>query len=337
MIWTIFSDDSNLLIETNFADGVFKQEKPTLRVTSKGNREVLLLIDGTLVASYIPDAEKVVFIDLTDYFSTINIGVGGVGVIQLATPITSPILLIYDVKGLRNPQYMEIPVSFNDVFNDILSIIPPKKWLDPLFSLNDKVELYRKTESLPNATVLQLAYIKTSPYSVTEIPIEYGVVGSYDIPSSVLRNDIGLQLINGGDFVSERIFKRRPLLCGRRYAAVEWQSRSGVIKRHTWEVRDIKDTTYNAVELQTRFNGYRENKGYEKTSVLHLDGLTRYDYWYYSDIITSSDVRVAMNEVGADFGEDTRVQVLTKSAEQPNANGLYELNVEIKYKRYDRV
>lgn len=336
MIWTVIADTSTLLVESNFADGVFKQEHPTLRITSKANREILLLVEDEIVAGYDPDENKMVYIDLTDFFETKEIGNLG-SLIKVATPISSGASINYEVKGLRNPQYMEIPVSLTDVFNDILSIILPKKWLDPLFGLNDKVELYRKTESLQNATILQLAYIKTSPYGVTETPIEYGVVGSYDIPSDILRNDIGLQLINDGDLVAERIFKRCSLLCRRNYAAVEWQSRSGVTKRHTWEVRNIKDTTYNAVELQTRFNGYRENKGYEEAIVLHLDGLTRYDYWYYSDIITSSDVRVAINEVDADFGEDTRVQVLTKSAEQPNANGLYELNIEIKYKRYGRV
>lgn len=336
MIWTVIADNNLILVESNFADGVFKQEHSTLRVTSKANREILLLVENEVVSAYDPDENKLVYIDLTDFFATKEIGNLG-GLIKVATPIGGTTKINYEVKGLRNPQYMEIPVSLNDVLNDMLSIIPPKKWLEPLFGLNDKVELYRKTESLPNATVLQLAYIRTSPYGVTEMPIEYNVVGSYDVPSSILRNDIGLQLLNNGDFVAERIFKRCPLLCKRSYAAVEWQSRSGVIKRHTWEVRNIKDTIYNAVELQTRFNSYRENKGYEETIVLHLDGLTRYDYWYYSDIITSSDVRVAMNEVDADFGEDTRVQVLTKSAEQPNANRLYELNIEIKYKRYGRV
>jgi hypothetical protein len=160
---------------------------------------------------------------------------------------------------------------------------------------------------------------------------------SIEIPTNIYTNSVDLQLKRGNYIIEQKIFARQSLLCNRRYASVEWQGRSGMIKRHTWEVRDMKDSAYEQVELADRFNSYRENKGYEETIVLHLDGLTRYDYWYYSDIITSSDVRVALNEVEADFGEDTRVQVLTKSAEQPNANGLYELNVEIKYKRYDRV
>lgn len=329
MIWTIFSDDSNLQIETNFADGVFKQEKPTLRVTSKRNLDVLLLIDGTLVASYIPDADKVVFIDLTDYFSTINIGGGGVGVIQLATPVTSRVSLVYDVKGLRNPQYMEIPPAIGGQLSNELSIAPPARWLVPLFGLNDRVELYRFSDS---ENVVRFSLSSLSGRSTDLTPQD---LYSIDVPSVVHFTFVSLLL--GNILIERKRYYRQPLLCNRHYAAVEWVGRTGMVKRHTWEVRDIKDKVMDKVELMTRFNGYREAKGYETTIVLHLDNLTQYDYWYYSDIITSNDVRVALNEVDADFGEETRVRVLSSSNSQPNASGAYELNVEINFRRYGRV
>ena len=105
-------------------------------------------------------------------------------------------------------------------------------------------------------------------------------------------------------------------------------------KRHTWEVVQVSDSTNNSTEYQSVL-GYDVRKGYEQSITLRLQGLTRYDYWYYSDIITSNDVRVAISEHDADFGDETRVNVVTKKVVQPDANGQYTLSVELKYKRYD--
>jgi hypothetical protein len=105
----------------------------------------------------------------------------------------------------------------------------------------------------------------------------------------------------------------------------------------TFEVVDVKQTQENIVELSSRFNSFDVRKGYVQSLTLRLSGLNRYDYWYYSDIITSNDVRIAVNEIDANFGEETRVDVTTKSVTIPNSNGLYTLELEIKYKRYDRV
>jgi hypothetical protein len=53
--------------------------------------------------------------------------------------------------------------------------------------------------------------------------------------------------------------------------------------------------------------------------------------------LTSNDVRVAVNEADADFGDDTRVQILTDGLTQKNADGFYSLDIEVRYKKYDRV
>jgi hypothetical protein len=338
MIWTIISDDANLKIESNFADGVFQQEHPTLKVTSKNSIDVLLIIGSAVVADYIPDANNMVYIDLTDYFSTIPIGIGAINELKVATPISQAVSISYDVKGLRNPQHMSVPQLFSGLISESASIVFPTKWLMPLFGLNDRVELYRNAEVLPNnADRLALYFTTSYPYVNREDDLQYGLVGSYEIPTDLAESKIGLKLYCNFNVLENRFVIRQSLMNCKQYASVEWLSRTGAKKRHTWEVRDVKDKVFNAVDFVTRFNGYKVNKGYEQTIVLHLDNLTRYDYWYYSDLITSSDVRVALNEVDADFDDSTLVEVQSNSVEVPNANGMYELNVEIKYKRYDRV
>lgn len=332
MIWTVIQDGSALKVETNFADGVYQQERSIIRVTCKTDNVAKLIVDTIPIGSYIKDSNNIVYIDLTDYFSTLAFGDSGQINISTTT-FTSGYDIDYFVVALRNPLYMEIPPAFigSLLISQVISISLPNVWYEPLFGLNDSVEMYRYAEMLPTGWSLIRLKNDSVTYNINPLTIR-----SYDIPSGdgsaelvfVDRNRIETLI---------RLYTRKTLLCDRRYAAVEWISRSGVVKRHTWEVRDIKDSAINGIELQSRFNAYREAKGYEKTIVLHLDGLTRYDYWYYSDIITSSDVRVALNEVDSDFGDETRVQVVTKSAEQPNANGLYSLDVEVKYRHYDRI
>ena len=123
-------------------------------------------------------------------------------------------------------------------------------------------------------------------------------------------------------------------LCGRTYAAVEWISRAGKKKRHTLEVTRVTYSTDGATEFQSAL-GFDVMKGQAVGFTLRLQGLTRYDYWYYCDIITSNDVRVALAEADADFCDETRVQVVTSKAVVPDGAGAYDLEIEVKYKRYD--
>jgi hypothetical protein len=132
-------------------------------------------------------------------------------------------------------------------------------------------------------------------------------------------------------------YKRAEHVCGRTYASVEWISRTGALKRHTWEVVKVTDNTNGATEFLTADNSYHIMKGIEQGLTLRLDGLSRYDYWYYSDIVTSSDVRVAVQEIDADFGDETRVAVTTDSVEQPDTSDFFTLEITIKYRRYDEI
>lgn len=136
------------------------------------------------------------------------------------------------------------------------------------------------------------------------------------------------------DIAHVQRYTRSSLLCGRTYAAVEWLSRAGMKKRHTLEVVRVTYSTNGATEFQSAL-GFDVTKGQAVGLTLRLQGLTRYDYWYYSDIITSNDVRVAVAEIDADFGDETRVQIVTSKVVVPDSAGAYDLEIDVKYKRYD--
>ena len=114
---------------------------------------------------------------------------------------------------------------------------------------------------------------------------------------------------------------------------VQWRSFTGATRRHAFEV--IKETieTTDAVQLQTMTDGYEEMKGRRDGFAIRIDGLDRYDMWYYGDIVTSGDVQVSFDN-GTTW---ERVQVTTKNIELPNSDdGAFGvLEIAVNYKHYD--
>lgn len=309
MIWTVIEDTTVLRVRTNFNYNVYLQEQPTIEVLSKSNREVLVFLDDDIV-EYIPDENKIVYINITDYAS-----VFGSGTIGIATPISSRIDVTYRVIGMVSPDNMIIP-RINNI-QDFVPIIQPSKMYELPFGLYGSVSVWNNGQS--NDVYYGAFQQETLPLSV-------------GLTNLAMRN--GLFLLKGDIRYRTAL---RPMACGRTYAAVQWATRWGGLNVMTFEVVDVKRTQENIVELYSRFNGFDVRKGYLQSFTLRLSGLNKYDYWYYSDIITSNDVRVAVNEIDANFGEETRVYVTTQSVTIPNSNGLYSLELEIKYKRYDEV
>lgn len=140
----------------------------------------------------------------------------------------------------------------------------------------------------------------------------------------------------------------RPIECGKHYVIVRWRAKSGVYKCSVWELRNCQDTVTETVSIATigrpayvaNTHPVDERKGYETHAVLYLDRLTDYDAWYYSDIVTSDDVRVYASKcakVGVYDDTEIRVSVVTNSVEVPNGNAEapYALSVEIVLNIYD--
>lgn len=80
--------------------------------------------------------------------------------------------------------------------------------------------------------------------------------------------------------------------CGKTYAEVAWESRTGEGKTHYFEVSAIKVSKENDTELQdydvTGVYGYRVQCGETLSATLRLPNVSAYDIWYYSDILKSN-------------------------------------------------
>lgn len=126
----------------------------------------------------------------------------------------------------------------------------------------------------------------------------------------------------------------RKLECGARYAAVRWVSFTGQTRVHTFAVRDLTQTADEVIKLETLDGSYNQIKGRTDGFKLYLDDLDAYDYWYYSDIITSSKV-----EVSLDGQTWSQVEVTTKSVTIPNTSEgkTNKLEIAVNWRTYDAV
>lgn len=322
MIWNE-QNSGNLSVEYNFGDGIWTQQKNVLRVSVLGasaSVRVSVEIDDADYVEFLTDNNGHVLVDLSDVIRSKS---QGETISILVEYLSDSVGISASVLGLIDPLGMIIPQSTSNAeLAEVAVIAPPHKWLQPLFGLSDSVEFY----ITPQAQSVEFRYSIGVLGNVIE-PLEEGLQ-VLQIPTDA----IGISLRD--DIAHVQRYTRSELLCGRTYAAVEWISRAGMKKRHTLEVVRVTYSTDGATEFQSVL-GFDLTKGHAVGFTLRLQGLTRYDYWYYSDIITSNDVRIAVAEIDADFGDETRVQVVTSKAVVPDSAGAYDLEIEVKYKRYD--
>lgn len=140
-----------------------------------------------------------------------------------------------------------------------------------------------------------------------------------------------IDIPNGADSVeflhiTDMLFRYplKELECGKRYAEVEWVSFTGQIRRHVFEVVKLTEETTNEVSLETITNEYDVRKDLRVSFSLRLEDLSAYDYWYYSDLITSSSVKVSLS--GTNYRQ---VQVTAKKSTTPETSVGKPLNLEI--------
>lgn len=140
-------------------------------------------------------------------------------------------------------------------------------------------------------------------------------------------------------------FELAPTECGVRYAMIKWRSSVGPYKMHNFVIKSQKTETQDDYSLLMMDNSYNQIKGSEESLIFSIDELNTYDLWYYSDILTSSEVSLLAHD-GKFIGSVShgqreggiRLEITTKSVTIPSgdrADG--KLEFEAKIKRYDAV
>lgn len=244
-----------------------------------------------------------VCIDLTDYVRTYP----SVSSIYLMEDGLSACTLSVSVKGLINPANVIIPYHPLKAYGAV--IVPPTKMICAL-----------------DQSIIECAelYTTSGTWSVTGYAAK-------SISGRSIGNIDGAFTLSDGTHSRKYVPRKRH--CDAEYAFVKWISFTGIERIHIFEVVKTKTEAADAFSLMPIDNEYIEIKGRKDGLTLRLDGLCAYDLWYYSDVITSSNVQVSMNGTSWD-----RVQVTTKSVTQPDGEGGNgKLEIAINWKRYDAV
>lgn len=276
------------------------------------------------LATYICDENNSVTIDLTDYIRTFpnaeNLYFGG-------SNFESPVSIDYHIMGLIDPAKMIIPPHDGDELGAL--IVPPRRVL----------YLYTPIS------------INTIFYADDITGWTYAGLDSSDW--GVVQNRL-YSMIDGIKFRKNGEVFRFPVEefdeCNR-YAILRWMSSVGktqievMKKTHIFFISEQKITSADDYSLDMFDNAFNATKGREETLTLYLDKLDAYDLWYYSDILTSSDVQLLWtdghdwrNIIAGVSDDGIQVEVTTKNVTIPSgekADGKIEF--EIKVKRYDAV
>lgn len=260
------------------------------------------------VARYTPDANGEVLIDVTDFVRAYPER----NILKFQTGQTVR-TVYFNVAGRINPAGVLIPRHALLEADDPALIVPPQKML-----LNVQDSTFVMAEFYaPRANEWDVDGFAQWDNTMRNLT-------NFNTAGFTLKSDNASE-----DFRPELADTCKPL------ALVEWESFTGATRRHVFYIVKQTNETDDTISLENVQNEYTELKGETDGFTLRLEDLTRYDFWYYSDMIISSDVRVSIDG-GATF---YRVQVTDKKYTIPDtdAGRLSTLEIAIKFRKYDTI
>ena len=288
---------------------VWKQERLIAHLASMTDDVKLWTnIEGSAanpIATYTPDANGDLWVDLTDYVRTYP----SVTAFNFSFGVGSNWPLVVTIEGLINPENVLIP--YQPLLPEKGYVIPPSRLLiEEASGSIVECEFYTTTPSL--FTIFGASFADDTKRQVVDVETD-----GFAITCPRAR----------------KAYQPKLIQCGVEYAFVRWVSFTGMERLHIFEVSKSKLSTKDAYSLLPIDNDYIDIKGREDSFILGLSGLAAYDVWYYSDVITSSKV-----ELSFDGTTWSRVQVDSKSITIPDgeaSDGKLEINVN--WKKYDAV
>lgn len=293
-----------------FDERVYLQERQLITYTDLTNTATSVGIWSSTesrehpLAVFILNANKTAFIDVTDFIRAY----GQVGQLTIASDAdgSAEYMLAYTRSGLTDPYKAFIPC--HGVSGMVVT--PPKM----IYAGGQSVAVM--SQGLGIIVMTPSGRVVLTPNSMRNIDASgdftiegrIGVIGSYTMRAKV---------------------------DGHRYALIRWVSRFGFTQRLVWEVVGNNSEVNTTISLASFDQDYNTIKGYEEGFTLFLDNLSSYDYWFYSDIVTSSKVEVSFDD-GVTYRQ---VEIETKSVTIPDgdAGQMNELKIPIKYRSYDAV
>lgn len=221
-----------------------------------------------------------------------------------------------DMAGLINPAGVLIPEREDN--DPICEISAPSVMLAPFAGLQIAFEMWSSQAHAQSAVKIE------------QLPSES--LQNFARSVELLTTTQRIAFLYTGTVV--RTIDLLPLSCEHPHACVEWVSFSGQIRRHVFDISKPTVETGDTVALANILNEWTEIKGRVDGFTLRLENLDRYDLWYYSDLITSSRVRVSIDGV---TWYDVHVDESACTLPDSNAGKLSTLEIPVKFRKYDAV
>lgn len=293
---------------------VWLQERNVLRIKDTGATKVSVGLNPAQgFATYTLDANHEAVVDMSDYIRTHATATD----IYVRSNSGSAVYVNanYTPVGLINPKNVLIPETDNG-------------WPMTVPSM------YRQAFA-------GAAYRIGVELCASEYAVAYGSNGTVEIAfqlepwEPMIVSDLdNMQTVVTATQDGHNTYQIKELNPCARHAAVRWVSFTGKTRLHTFEVRDLSQTADEVIKLETLDGSYNQIKGRTDGFKLYLDDLTAYDYWYYSDIITSSKVEVSLDGITWN-----QVEVTTKSVTIPNTSEgkTNKLEIAVNWRNYDAV
>ena len=304
---------------------IYAQERSILKVTDIANNADIIKVAGlgglsSYAADYRLTSERTIEIDLTDFVRAFN---GSAYVVEMANgSVVSSTIISWSNAGRINPSWMIRPARIGYPVDTAFYVMPPNKAIAGV----GRIIIYIK-----DSTGSYRCKVYRSNGESTTTTLQAGVNGVY-IASTATYLVLQQYTTSWIDVMRTEFTERTDC---EQYARLEWQDRySGDTKSAPWRIVSNTTETSERIDLENIRNEFTVMKGFEQSFIARLEDLSAYDYWYYSDITTSPDVRLYTG-----LSSYINVDVATKSVTIPDSDTGKPNNfeIEIKYKRYDAI
>lgn len=281
-------------------------------VKFKTTKPIMYLRSGSsYIAIYINVDNKEILIDLTEYI--------------IANPNPTSAITLYDTSTTATITWQSTGKLFNPN-----KIQRPNYPLAQYFTKNNLRVNFPNVIFAPSSVFSGDHFLSWSPEENLDFYLQSSGGDTIDndiyiIETAEEDNAISIGVIDNKAQYNMQMRQQKDCI---QYIDIKWEClfQKDAYKKHKFELYEQNESVDVSQELYNYKDGglALTEKSRKKTITLRLDDLTTYDLWYYSDLLTSSNVFAYVD------GEWQRIQVITKNINIPfNSVKRNELMVDI--------
>lgn len=300
-------------MDIDFSPAIWAQERNFLYVSSLLSTSTHVLVEvvghNELSAKYAIPPSHTVDVDITDVVRMYDAGTFKVSELSGDTVVEEQTPDSWYRAGLINPAKVLIPDHDLQDAGGGAPVIPPNKIL--LHPDYDRV--------IAECFFAQQNWLVTGDAEFDANRRKLEISGNFTLATT------GFTAVKS--YSPEYADECTPL------AFLYWVSFTGATRVHVFKVVQQATEAVDEVEMLTADNSFDIRKGKLDSVTLRIDGLNRYDLWYYGDVVTSSFVAVSFDDGTTAY----RAEVTTKKIELPanDEGALGSLEITLNYSRYD--